>query len=260
MDGLTGSPTDGKRPPPPNVNAGGDEACERGLSRREFAARAGVGSAAAAGLFWASPKISTVRSLRKAAIGSPPPTSVTTSPPVGPLGGQIFLSATSLCLGDKVHVDASGFAPGTTVTLHLESSSAVLGSAVADSTGSIGVAVVLPTSAATGAQVMKAVGVQQGGQALTVSAPITIKTAADCAGSTTTTTKSPVGAAGERGTATSEPAASAGDAGGGSGGNLPFTGGEATDLALMGGAAILGGRVIHRMTKHRLEGRDAVDE
>src|SRR5262249_43280648 len=72
------------------------------LSRRDFATRFGAGSAAAVGLAWASPHISTIRFARKAAVGSPPPTgsTTTTSTTIGGTEGSISLNTVTPCVGD----------------------------------------------------------------------------------------------------------------------------------------------------------------
>jgi hypothetical protein len=204
-----------------------------GISRREFAKRAGASSAAAAGLVWAAPKISTIRYVTKAAAGSRPPTSTTTgSVPVGPLGGQISVSATSPCVGADVRVIAAGFAASAPIALQIDSAAHAIGIAQADADGAIDAVVTIPASAPTGPRNLLAVGPPPGGGTLTLTTPITIKTAAEC---TEQTSSTPVGAAGN-------PAAPDGSSGSGS---LPLTGSDAIDLAIIGGATAIAGRALY---------------
>jgi len=231
-----------------------------GLSRRDFTKRVAGGSAAAMGVAWAAPKITTIRYAAKAKAGSPPPTSTTTttSVPIGQLG-HIALSVNSPCVGDTIRVAADGFAPGTAVTLEIDSAAHTLGVTTASGTGSINVDVLLPTSGPTGAHTLKAVGVQTGGRTLTLSAPITIKTEAECAvGSNgTTSTTAP-------GTVTTTPGSTTpvtigGKQGGGGplgSGSLAFTGTDAIDLALVGGAAALGGRMLYGLARRSDDDED----
>jgi hypothetical protein len=234
-----------------------------GLSRRDFTRRFGGGSVAAVGLVWAAPKITTIKYAAKAKAGSPPPTSTTTtstSVPVGELG-HISVTETSPCVGDTIHVKADGFAPKTAVTIEIDSPAHTLGVTTASSSGKINVLVKLPSNGPTGARTVKAVGVQPGGRTLTLSAPITIKTEADCGvhneGSTTTTTPTgTVGSTSPSSTSSTTPTTKASDkqqqeGGGGTlGGNsLAFTGTDAVNLALVGGAAAIGGRALYGLAR-----------
>lgn len=236
-----------------------------GLSRRDFTKRVAGGSAAAMGVAWAAPKITTIRYAAKAKAGSPPPTSTTTttSVPVGQLG-HITISVNSPCVGDTIRVSADGFAPGTAVTLEIDSAAHTLGVTTASGTGSINVDVVMPKAGPTGAHTLKAVGVQTGGRTLTLSAPITIKTEAECAvgpngttstiapgtvtttpGSTTPGSTTPVTIGGKQ------------EGGGPLGsGSLAFTGTDAIDLALVGGAAALGGRMLYGLARRSDDDED----
>src|SRR5262245_41743077 len=98
------------------------------MSRRDFASRFGARSAAAVGLAFASPHISTIRFARKAAVGSPapPPSSSTTTTIPSPVG-NISVSSKTPCVGDICEVKAQGFAPRTAVTLELDSAEHILG-------------------------------------------------------------------------------------------------------------------------------------
>src|SRR5882724_12676413 len=114
---------------------GGDAELSGGLSRREFAKRAGVGSVAAAGLVWAAPKISTIRYAAKAAAGSQPPISTTTdTAPEDTLGGKVTVSVASPCVGAQVRVTANGFAPGAGVAIQIDSAVHSIGMVNADAT------------------------------------------------------------------------------------------------------------------------------
>ena len=268
----------------------GDDAAERlvgsigsvGLSRREFARRFGGGSAAVVGLAWAAPKVTTIRYAAKAKAGSPPPSSTTTtstSVPVGELG-HITLSESSPCAGDAIRVRADGFAPKTAVTLEIDSPAHTLGVTTANGVGKIDVQVDLSSHGPTGAHTLKAVGVQPGGRTVTLSTPITIKTEAECRvdneGSTTTSTAAPpappgtVGSTESTTTSTSTtPTTQVGDKqqnnGGGGGGTLggnalAFTGTDAISLALVGGAAAIGGRALYGLARRSDEDEDADED
>jgi hypothetical protein len=221
-----------------------------GVSRRDFTKRAAAGSVAAAGLVWVAPKISTIKYATKTAAGSRPPTLGTTAVPnvpVQPLGGRISISKQSPCVGDSVRVTAQGFAQLAAVTLELDSAAQPIGMTTADANGAIDVVVTIPKTGPTGTHSLRAVGVKSGGTILTLSSPILIKTEAECV----TDPATPVGAAG--GPGATRPAAT-GESG--QGGSLPLTGSDAIDLALIGGAAAIGGRVLYGITKH---GDDAID-
>ncbi len=273
---------DGREEQPSNDDSAGrivESIGSIGLSRRDFARRIGGGSAAAVGLAWAAPKITTIRYAAKAKAGSPPPTSTTTtstSVPVGQLG-HISLSASSPCVGDTIRVTAEGFAPKTAVTLEIDSAAHTLGVTTANGAGAIDVRVELSSHGPTGAHTLRAIGVQPGGRTLTLSAPITIKTEAECqveqAGSTTTTpTTSPPGTLGTTSpTSTSTSTTPTTEVGGkqqqGGGGGKPlgesslaFTGTDAIDLALIGGAAAIGGRALYGLARRSDEDADADEE
>jgi hypothetical protein len=249
------------------------------LSRRDFATRFGAGSAAAVGMAWASPHISTVRFARKAQVGSPPPgTSTTTSSTIAPPEGHIELNTVTPCEGDICSVRADGFAPRTAVTLELDSPEHTLGVTTAGVRGRINVTVRLP-SGLTGDHVFVVVGVRPGGRTLSLTVPVKIKTAQECQippqGSTTTTTQPPGSTTttrpGNRPTTTVSPSTSVppstsvapantqeGGGGGGGvqgasngGGFLAFTGTDSVDLALLGAAAAVGGRALFGLVAHR---------
>jgi len=129
---------------------GADGASSNSLSRREFAKRAGVGSAAAAGLVWAAPKISTIRYAAKAAAGSVPPTSTTNTQPEEALGGKVTVSVASPCVGAQVRVTADGFEPGAGVAIQIDSAAHAIDMVNADTSGAIDVVVTIPTNAPTG--------------------------------------------------------------------------------------------------------------
>ena len=267
---------------------GNEDAVERilesvpsvGLSRREFSRRIGTGSAAAAvGLVWAAPKISTIRYATKVVAGSPPPaTSTTTSTtptsvPVGRQGG-ISVSTGSPCAGDNLGVSASGFVPHTAVRLELDSAENSLGVTTADRTGSIDVSVHLSSHTPAGPHTIRVVGVQSGGRTLTLRATITIRSEEECRvgtkGSTTTTPStthvgprsttpgttatSPITAKVSTPPGTSEVSPGTTTL---SGGALAFTGTDAVDLALIGAAAAVGGRALYGLARR---GDDDLDE
>jgi hypothetical protein len=260
MDGPEEKPRDGESPageisPMPSI----------GLSRREFALRFGGGSAAAIGLAWTAPKITTIRYAAKAQAGSPPPTSTTTTTtvPEGELG-HISISSQNPCTGDTIEVKANGFAPGTAVTLQIDSPGHVLGVTTADSAGKIDVQVVLYDHGPIGKHTLKAIGVRTGGRTLTLSTPITVRNDPHCQveneGSTTTTslqTQGTVETSPSSTTPTSTPPTSTPPATVGRNpgekplgeNSLAFTGADAVDLALIGAAAAIGGRVLYGLAR-----------
>jgi hypothetical protein len=229
--------------------AGAQGVSASSLSRREFAKRAGVGSAAAAGLVWAAPKISTIRYAAKAAAGSQPPTTPTEPVPEQTLGGKVTVSVASPCVGAQVRVTAGGFAPGAGVAIQIDSAAHAIDMVNADASGAIDVMVTIPTTAPTGPRTLRAVGPMPGGTTQTLTTAITIKTAAECADPGVGATGSPVGADGTAGVES---------AGTGSG-SLPLTGSDAIDLAVIGGAAAIGGRVLYGATRRAPKPIDGSD-
>jgi hypothetical protein len=250
------------------------------LSRRDFAARFGAGSAAAVGLAWASPHISTIRFARKAAVGSappPPPGSTTTTIP-GP-SGTLSLNTVTPCAGDICHVRADGFSARTAVTLEIDSDQHPIGVTTANGKGRVNVNVRLPSDM-TGSHELVVVGVRPGGRTLTLTVPITFKTQAECQvepqgsttttqpGAPTTTAPGPTTSVSPTSVATptsiAEERTPAGPSGGGNtvsngGGFLAFTGTDSVDLALLGAAAAVGGRALFGLVAHRDEDDDEED-
>jgi hypothetical protein len=254
------------------------------MSRRDFASRFGAGSAAAVGLAWASPHISTIRFARKAQVGSPSPSTSTTSTTiVSPTQGSMSISPDVPCVGDILHIRAEGFTPRTAVTLELDSTENILGLTTAGVKGRVNVTVRLPSNLA-GSHVVIVTGVQPGGRTLKLSIPVTIKTEAEChvgpQGSTTTSTtqpgattttkpgKQPTTSTPSTSVPTSTTIGAEEEHGGGGGGKphgassgsgfLAFTGTDSVDLALLGAAAAVGGRALFGLVAHRDE--DEEDE
>jgi hypothetical protein len=238
--GHVGSPHDGYGP---------EGEADTSFGRREFTKRAGIGTAAAAGLVWAAPKISTIRYATKAAAGSRPPRTTTTATvPTITLGGKVTVSATSPCVGTDVRVTAEGFAPGAAVAIQIDSAAIAIGMVHADASGAVDALVTIPTTAPTGPRSLRVVGPKSDGTTLVLTAAITIKTAAECATDTGVgPTGSPVGAI----------PGGAGDDGGG--GSLPLTGSDAIDLAVIGGAAAIGGRVLYGVSHRAPKSIDGSD-
>ncbi len=226
--------------------------CHRGVSRREFAKRAGVGSAAAAGLVWAAPKISTIRYATKAAAGSVPPntTTVTNTVPESALGGQgDRLGRVAVCrhrgARHRRRVRAGREVSRSRSTPPRTRSAWCTRTRAAPSTSwSPFRRPRRPARAHCASS-----GPTPGGTTQTLTTAITIKTAAECA-------ESHVGAAGD-------PVGSGGAAGvpgaGTRGGSLPLTGSDAIDLAVIGGAAAIGGRVLYGATRHAPKPLDGSD-
>jgi len=243
------------------------------ISRRRFATVAvGAGSLAIAGGALAGPRITSIRFGQKAAVGSPPPTSSTTSTTIGAEGGSISVSSTSPCAGDDVTVKASGFAPKTAVTLEIDSAANTLGVTTCDAKGQINTIVKLPAHGPTGVHQLVLVGVAPGGRTLTLHTSVTIKTVEECAvgpeGTTSTTTPTgPVSTSTPTSTTpTTVPATTPVTTGGKpptrTGSGLAFTGTDTTELALLGAAAAIAGRMLYGVAAGRGgdEDDDADDE
>ncbi len=240
-----------------------------GLSRRDFATRIGAGGVAAVGLAIAAPNIRTIRFATKAAVGSPPPTTgSTTTTTVGTGqqsggGGSISVSDSTPCVGDTIHVHASGFVPHTAVRILLDGET--LGVVTADSHGSIDVTIKLHHSQ-TGSHTIRVVGIQKGGRTLTLSKSLHIKSEEECNSHSEGTTV-PGSTALTTPTTTVTPV-TAGRVGGGLGPNgggsqqignesaLAFTGTDAIDLALIGAAATVGGRLLYGLARPRDDEED----
>jgi hypothetical protein len=124
--------------------------------------------------------------------------------------------------------------------IEIDSSAHPIGMTTTDRRGACDLTVRIPETGPAGHHNLRAVGVRPGGQTLTLVTPIMIKTEAECVSATTA-----------KGSGTSS-------AGSGSD-NLPFTGGEVTDLALLGGAAVVGGRVLYGMSKRHSGDIDRAD-
>jgi hypothetical protein len=227
-----------------------------GLSRREFTKAVGAGSAATVGLAWAAPKISTIRYGLRAVAGSPPPGSTTTTTSTTtPIGAQGTLTVDdpNPCAGTSIHIHASGFARNSAVNLALDSAAHPLGTATANGDGRINVLYKVPLSGPFGNHIVIATGVKPGGQTLVLTAPIVIHTVADCgkngngkgstvSGQTATTVDPPSGQSLQHGS------------------NLPFTGMDSAELALIGGAAALAGWGLYGVSRSRDEDRDDGDD
>ncbi len=268
MDGhseepVEGRPTDAASSAPETHPAAAPDITPSniGLSRRAFATRIGAGGVAAVGLAIAAPNIRTIRFATKAAVGSPPPksggTTTTTTVPTGPQGGggSISVSDSTPCVGDTIRVTASGFVPHTAVRILLDSDT--LGVVTADSHGAINVTIKLHHSQ-TGFHTIKAVGIQTGGRTLTLSKSLHIKSEEECNSHSEGTTV-PGSTALTTPTTTVTPV-TAGRTGGGLGPNgggqqignesaLAFTGTDAIDLALIGAAATVGGRLLYGLAR-----------
>jgi hypothetical protein len=230
-----------------------------GLSRRDFAKKVGSGSAATLAFVWAAPKISTIRYGMKAAVGSPPPGSTTTSTsttvPVGQQGSMV-VDDPNPCAGTNIHIHASGFAPGTAVSFVLDSAANPLGTTTSNADGRCNVLYKVPLSGPFGSHTVIATGVKPGGKTLVLSAPVVIRTVADCKahgeGSTVPGTTAP-GTTVPGGSKTQGESLQQGS-------NLPFTGADSTDLALVGGAAALTGWALYGLGRRGDEdGDDGAD-
>lgn len=157
-------------------------------------------------------------------VTAPPPSSTTTvtgppgttipAPPTPP-APTLVASPTSVFPGDTIAVTASGFKPGSSVVITLESDPVNLGSYVADSAGRIATNIVVPADFPAGAHTLKLTGTDIAGSILVLSTGITVGSRIQV-----TTTAAP------------------------SSGTLPQTGSSFTEPALLvGGALVLGGAV-----------------
>jgi hypothetical protein len=222
-----------------------------GISRRRFTKNVGAGSAAALGLMFAAPKISTIRYAARAAVGSPPPPGSTTTTTTTPgRTGRMTVDEPNPCAGTAIHIHAEGFVPKTAVMFALDSPAHVLGTTTANGDGRVNVTYNIPVTGPFGAHEIKATGVQPGGKTLVLSAPITIRTVADCHQGTQGSTVPGTGSSSPPTTVpTTTPATSPQAEQGGQslqqGSKMPFTGMNSTDLALAGGAAALAGWALY---------------
>jgi hypothetical protein len=260
--------TEEHQPTGPPVDARADIVGPIGLSRRQFAKTVGGGSAAALGLMWAAPKISTIKHAAKAAAGSQPPGSTTTSTstPVGALG-TITVDDPNPCAGTAIHIHADGFVPNTAVAIYLDSTSNSLGTTTANSAGKINVLYAVPLSGPFGAHTIIASGVAPGGKNLVLKATVDIHTVADCQhnteGSTVPGTTSPTTTPATTTPTTTKKNQQHEQSQGQTlekGTNLPFTGMNSTDLALAGGAAALAGWAIYGIGGNRDQDDEDADD
>jgi hypothetical protein len=265
MDGQNEQPREGPAGPPPRPLG------PIGLSRRQFTRNVGAGGVAAVGLMWAGPKISTIRYAAKAAAGSPPPTTTTSTTGPGVPEGTISVNTRSPCAGDSFQLHASGFVQKTAVTIELDSAAHILGTTTSNGDGRINVRVDLAPDGPTGEHTLKVIGVRPGGQTLTLSVPLVIKTVAECEtqseGSTTTSpTTVPASTPTTTPTVTTAPQKpqqpqqqQGGESLQHGGGVLAFTGANSSELALVGGAAALAGWAVYGIASDREGGDDDVD-
>jgi hypothetical protein len=237
------------------------------LSRRDFAARVGVGSAAAFGMAWAAPKISTVKFAMRAAAGSPPPSSTTSSTTTTTIGpgqqGEISLSEDVACIDDSITVVAEGFAPRTAVTIQINSSAYVIGVITANNDGEARTTFRLRDDVPLGIQKIRAVGIAPGGRSLVLEASLEVRGEDDCPpGPSGTTTPGSTSVSGS--TVTTAPTVTTVPVtpttrvrGSGTpstpnqgSGLLAFTGTDALDLAVLGIAAAVGGRALYALARN----------
>ena len=238
------------------------------ISRRRFATVAvGAGSLAIAGGALASPRISTIRFAAKAAVGSAPPGSTTTSTTIAGQGGAISLSSTNPCAGRDLTIHARGFAGKTAVTLEIDSAANTLGVTTCDSQGAIDTVVKLPRHP-TGTHQLLLVGVAPGGRTLTLRTEVNIKTEEECAvgpeGTTSTSTSLPKGSTSVPASTTppttppTTPVTTEGRKPTRTGSGLAFTGTDTTELALLGAAAAVAGRMLYGIAAGRGEDEEVI--
>ncbi|MBV8958279.1 MAG: hypothetical protein JO054_05805 [Actinobacteria bacterium] len=129
-------------------------------------------------------------------------------------GNPVAANAT-LAPGQQVTVSATGFIPGETTTIIVQSTPVTLGTAVADSTGKVTKTVTLPTTLEAGAHTLSIVGASR-----TATFPFTVAPTS---------------------------AASSGSTSGASSGTLPLTGGNLLTMALWAGLLLACGRIAVRL-------------
>ncbi len=182
------------------------------------------------------------------------------------------MSSNSPCAGADLVVQARGFAAKTAVTLEIDSAATTLGVTTCDSQGRIDTIVKLPRHP-TGAHDLVLVGVAPGGRTLTLRTQVDIKTEAECAvgpegtTSTTTTTNPKVSTSTPSSTTptttppSTTPVTTEGRKPTRTGSGLAFTGTDTTELALLGAAAAVAGRMLYGIAAGRgAEDDDHADE
>ena len=88
--------------------------------------------------------------------------------------GSLFVSDPTVTPGQAIQISGSGFVPGASVALTLESTQISLGTTAANGAGAIDTTVTIPTSTAPGTHTLKATGAAAGGGTLVLSATITV--------------------------------------------------------------------------------------
>lgn len=154
--------------------------------------------------------------------------SSTTSSSVTTPDGTITVNPATVAQGGTIAVSSTGWRPGSTVTIVLDG--VVLGTLVADASGGVSGSFTVPGGTTAGGHQVGAQGTGANGNALSLSAPITVTALATTASFTATPTVAP---------ATT------------STGSLPVTGSQIAGAVALGGALVLGGAALTGATRRR---------
>lgn len=87
---------------------------------------------------------------------------------------ELEVSSSSVAPGGSLTVSGDGFRPGSSVAIDLFSDPVRLATVTADATGGINTAVTIPTTTSAGQHTIEASGVTPAGEALVLSATITV--------------------------------------------------------------------------------------
>ncbi len=118
-----------------------------------------------------APVVFTVTPASTTTTTTTPSSTTSTARPPAP---AILASPLTVFAGESIAVEASGFAPGSTVAITLESDPVNLGTFVADSAGRLAASVVVPTDFPAGAHTLKLTGTDIAGAVLVLSTGITV--------------------------------------------------------------------------------------
>jgi titin len=91
-----------------------------------------------------------------------------------PSGNALTVSKANAATGETIALSGDGFAPGSTITITIESTSRVLGNVVADPAGAFTADVIIPAGLDAGLHTLKAIGTAAEGGELTLSASVTV--------------------------------------------------------------------------------------
>lgn len=154
--------------------------------------------------------------------------SSTTSSSVTTPDGSITVTPATVPQGGSITVSSTGWRPGSTVTILLDG--VVLGTLTADASGGVSGSFTVPGGTTTGGHQVNAQGTGANGNALALSAPITVTALATTASFTATPAP------------TATPTTT---------GSLPVTGAQIAGAVAVGGALVLAGGALTGATRRR---------